>query len=305
MKERHIMSAEERKNYIHNVRKQASVLLLVADRMDRGEPESSACAAENVSVRKFRTFARSNMEAVKLPEYTTDVSMNNSFYSWKEAFLFAIFHDNSHPVLPDFDAAFDWAISSIPERERMVLIERFQNERTLDDIAESLGLTKQSIRQLEQKALRRLQYPKRTNAFMYGLEYAKTDTETEELQRTLNKNTQLLTQAYTKLSRLKKQNQACEAVLDEYHDFTNQLQAKYPDIMQNSNPRNLEEIQLDDVEMSTRAHNCLKWAGIKTMKDLERFKNEDDILYLRNVGQKTRNEILDIMSRYGIGVKNG
>ena len=56
-------------------------------------------------------------------------------------------------------------LSTLPEREKKILIERFGIEsgepKTLEDIGQILGLTKERIRQIESKALRKLRHPSR------------------------------------------------------------------------------------------------------------------------------------------------
>lgn len=51
---------------------------------------------------------------------------------------------------------------------------------------------------------------------------------------------------------------------------------------------------VDDLELSVRAFNCLKAAGIKTIRDLVQ-KTEPELLKFRNFGRKSLNEIKELL----------
>jgi RNA polymerase primary sigma factor len=57
------------------------------------------------------------------------------------------------------------ALRSLSERERMVLVLRFGlmdgRERTLAEVSKELGVTRERVRQIEGKALRKLRQPAR------------------------------------------------------------------------------------------------------------------------------------------------
>lgn len=65
--------------------------------------------------------------------------------------------DESDP-LRDRDARilFNWAMSMTAPQEQLVLNLRFLEELTLREIAEKMGVTKERIRQIEAKAMRRI-----------------------------------------------------------------------------------------------------------------------------------------------------
>jgi DNA-directed RNA polymerase subunit alpha len=63
---------------------------------------------------------------------------------------------------------------------------------------------------------------------------------------------------------------------------------------------------IDELELSVRAHNCLKNANIKTIGDLIR-KTEYEMLRTKNFGRKSLNEIKDVLHSMGLyfGMKLG
>ncbi|HEY7369542.1 MAG TPA: DNA-directed RNA polymerase subunit alpha [Thermoanaerobaculia bacterium] len=69
-------------------------------------------------------------------------------------------------------------------------------------------------------------------------------------------------------------------------------------------PENLAEIlnrSVDELELSVRSANCLKNAGIRTIRDLVQ-KTEKDMLETKNFGRKSLNEIKDILRPMGLSL---
>ena len=56
---------------------------------------------------------------------------------------------------------------------------------------------------------------------------------------------------------------------------------------------------VDELELSVRAHNCLKNADIKTIEDLVQ-RTEHDMLRTKNFGRKSLNEIKEILGSMGL-----
>ncbi len=56
---------------------------------------------------------------------------------------------------------------------------------------------------------------------------------------------------------------------------------------------------IDELELSVRAHNCLKNAGIKRILDLVNLSDEDS-LKIKNFGRKSLNEVKDSMKSFGL-----
>ncbi len=63
--------------------------------------------------------------------------------------------------------------------------------------------------------------------------------------------------------------------------------------------RRLLETQVDDLELSVRAHNCLKAANIKTVAELV-ILNETDLLKFRNFGRKSLSELTETVKGMGL-----
>ena len=69
-------------------------------------------------------------------------------------------------------------------------------------------------------------------------------------------------------------------------------------------PENLAEYlnkSVDELELSVRSANCLKNAGIRSIRDLVQ-KSEKDMLETKNFGRKSLNEIRDILRPMGLSL---
>jgi len=63
--------------------------------------------------------------------------------------------------------------------------------------------------------------------------------------------------------------------------------------------KKLLKMNVDELELSVRSHNCLKNANIKTIGDLVRL-DEAELLKFRNFGRKSLQEIQEILEKKGL-----
>ena len=88
------------------------------------------------------------------------------------------------------------------------------------------------------------------------------------------------------------------ADLNEIADETGLMIAKVED----PNVKILET-SIDDLDLSVRAYNCLKRAGITTLKDLVN-KSENEMMKIRNLGKKSLKEVMDKVKDMGLNFRN-
>ena len=67
--------------------------------------------------------------------------------------------------------------------------------------------------------------------------------------------------------------------------------------------RNLD-VTIDELELSVRSYNCLKRAGINTVKDLT-SKTEDEMIKVRNLGRKSLDEVIEKLNSMGLDLAKG
>ncbi|HTK83085.1 MAG TPA: DNA-directed RNA polymerase subunit alpha [Bacteroidota bacterium] len=63
--------------------------------------------------------------------------------------------------------------------------------------------------------------------------------------------------------------------------------------------RKVLQMNVDELELSVRSHNCLRAANIKTIADLVR-RDEPELLKFRNFGRKSLAELSEIIEQFGL-----
>ena len=84
------------------------------------------------------------------------------------------------------------------------------------------------------------------------------------------------------------------ADLNEIADETGLMTSKAEDPNQKA-----LETSIDDLDLSVRAYNCLKRAGILTLHDLV-DKSENEMMKIRNLGKKSLKEVIDKVKSMGL-----
>lgn len=84
------------------------------------------------------------------------------------------------------------------------------------------------------------------------------------------------------------------ADLNEIADETGLMSSKAEDPNQKA-----LETSIDDLDLSVRAYNCLKRAGILTLHDLI-DKSENEMMKIRNLGKKSLKEVIDKVKSMGL-----
>ena len=62
------------------------------------------------------------------------------------------------------------------------------------------------------------------------------------------------------------------------------------------------EMTIEELDLSVRAYNCLKRAGINTVEDLIN-RTEDDMIKVRNLGRKSLDEVIGKLNALGLALR--
>ena len=170
------------------------------------------------------------------------------------------------------------AVNDLTDREQKVLELRYKHYLTLEQCGYRFNVTRERIRQVEAKALRKLRNPYRSKHWILD-----TMDKAREVQE--------------KLSRLELENIRLKNYIESH--LTN---SKIP--WDNERKEDsVSDISIDDLELSVRSFNCLRRAGINTIGDLDGFTVER-FMKIRNLGRKSMEEVIARLKEYGIEIKS-
>ena len=191
----------------------------------------------------------------------------------------------------DLKAGLDYAISTLTERQQAMLKEYYENEKTYDEIAKEVGITRERIRQVIVKALRMLRHPSRMHYIKYGYKIASGELSRQVEERYSEEIKRLEAVYSDKVSELRQK-------ISELDDNSKRLEYKESvDFM-----RSLE-LPITDLDLSVRSYNCLVRAGIETLYELCNY-TYNDLIAVRNLGRKSTEEVIAKMKEYGLKLKN-
>ena len=163
-------------------------------------------------------------------------------------------------------AEFDSIFKELTYREQTVLEMRYRDSLTLDEAGNKMELTRERIRQIEYKALRKI-----NRGLIRFIRDVKPDIE-----------------------KLMKENA-------ELKQYIAQLQATASRTSELNIPESVKPLLLDtpieELDFSVRTYNCLKRAQINYVMDIVNYKDRFD--YIRNLGTRSLEEIIStIESKY-------
>lgn len=159
-------------------------------------------------------------------------------------------------ILPNFEENYKNLIS---ERERQVVDLYFKEYLTLEKVGNRLNITRERVRQILNKALRKI-----------------------------NARKNLLTQSKEKLELISAEER--ERMIAEIRESMTIEVAL--EVLKNANYKKLKaDTPIEDLEFSVRTYNCLIRYGIENVKQLMKLSIED-LMKVRNLGRKSLREIV-------------
>lgn len=159
------------------------------------------------------------------------------------------------------------AIETLNDREQKVLEYRYKNGLTYEDTGKQFNVTRERVRQIELRAVRKLRNPVLMKTYIMD--------------------------ALDKASQIEAR---CIALESENKKLKEQLRALGATTTDDG-----EHIPVDIeyMDLSVRSFNCLRRHGIRTVDDLKGMTMYE-LMMIRNLGKKSRDEVIEKAKKYGI-----
>ncbi len=200
-------------------------------------------------------------------------------------------------VTGDQEAGLCRALSSLTDRERLVLSLYYERGLNLEDAGKELNVTRERIRQIIAKALRKLRHPSRFRMIRLGLQGSELESENKKLRSRLEAERFALESAYRSLDFLRealfRRAEALQNASGNFIVFQNELLSGPP---VKAEKESLLYMTVDEMDLSVRSFNCLKRAGIDNLGELVdrlRLGQEGGLTKVRSLGRKSLDEILN------------
>lgn len=193
----------------------------------------------------------------------------------------------------DHMAGLEAALGSLTPRELECIRLYFEEDKTYEEIGRDFRLTRERVRQILAKALRKLRHPSRTSLIIHGVKGLEI-LSLQDLERDIEDRKQRITNEIAEVQMLKER-------LDSEMDIFKQAEA-VSNAEKQSTMTTTERLLADkvvDLDLSIRSFNCLLRANCETIYDVLSLMEDGKIFRIRNLGRKSIQEIQDrISSKY-------
>lgn len=170
----------------------------------------------------------------------------------------------------DYRGTLEYIITeTLTEREAQVIHLRYRDKMTFDNIAKELNMSRESIRRVKAKTIRKLRHPQRMSYLKRGMK--------GEIREATDK----LTNVGGTLAELLQKPETVEVVKTAASPLS---------------------MPIDELDLSVRGYNVLYRAGILTLGNIT-DKSLEQLMKCRNMGKKTLDEIVCKVHSLGYRLK--
>lgn len=245
----------------------------VIESIQNGVSESESCKIYDVNLSKFRRWCRDTYNQEN--EVNESFIQYDDFSSWQDALMYAVTEDKNMVATSDFDEAWNYVKTTLTDRETKVIEYRFEESMTLKEIANMFNISQERVREIENKAIRKLRHPKRAKILLYGTKYI-------DALKSYNKSIEE--------QRLQKMNDAvAKEISGRFNSVASEMNFGDDEvkelIVEEAIKRAVSiNYAIEDLGLSVRTYNCLKRAGLNTLDDVLNYSDSNGLYKIRNFG---------------------
>lgn len=204
----------------------------------------------------------------------------------------------------------DEILKTLTPREEKALKMRFGildgKTSTLEETGNELNVTRERVRQIEAKAIRKLRYPTRMKTFKYDLT-KNNDMLTDEEKRLINELKDNIFSSDMIFSNnpceLTQDDEKSEDILKAIHILKNKdVLFKERKEQQDIEREQRYKISLEDTNISKEAYDYLKGIGIEKVGDLIHIRIKDELNLINNLGKEGYIDLVGQLANYYDGI---
>ena len=186
----------------------------------------------------------------------------------------------------DHAAGLEKVLETLTDRERKVIRLRFEQGLNLEETGKEFNVTRERIRQVEAKAIRKMRHPSRSKLILHGVAGAAELSELRVKEKELEERDKLVA---AQEGKIKEVLAFLKPMLDVFH-----VETEEP-VEELSGPSELtKHTPIEDMYLSVRSYNCLKRYGVDTVEDLiDACEHPEELLKVRNLGRKSLQEVIE------------
>ena len=179
--------------------------------------------------------------------------------------------ETKEPIMLSLETITNALVSTLNERERRILEMHYRDGMTLENIGAREGVSKERIRQLLAKAVRKMKNPRfiKKMEVMPKSDYIELETKYKALLAEY------------------------EGLLAEYEG------SKEEPVVETGAEKSIRHTPIEKLELSIRAYNCLKRAKKDTIGDVMDM-TFTEMLHIRNLGRRSAEEIANRLADMGL-----
>lgn len=210
----------------------------------------------------------------------------------KEATIFPInlmldifYEENKCGNFPaDLEGTIWYIISRFDKRVQEVIIGRYKDGKSYEQLGSELGVTRERIRQIETRAIRQMRNPKCRALLSTGIAEYISQIRITAAESSANKQISAATEVI-------------KIVADRLSKITGDDEISV--MMKKKQMNSHLALEIGDLELSVRTYNSLSRAGLRTVEDI---LNCGDLSRVRNLGQRSLAEITQKIRNLGFEI---